>query len=281
LLFVEFIFAHNANLNLSLNIMDVLFNTFELSIEDVCLPINCSNPFNNVPHELGRMAAEQLQRQLTLPQEWAHNFGLVEIQTGPIIGKMFGVLVVKNTNNNIGFLKAFSGKIGGTYTIDGFVPPIYDSLTDDGFLTSGMIELSRLSEIINALILENFKLNKSQIDTLKKQRSLHSSALQDKLFEQYSFLNQHKEVKSLTAIFYDYLNIRPSSGAGDCTLPKLMQYAYQNNMRPLAMAEFWWGLSPKSVHRQHLAYYPACQEKCEPILRHMLQGIKLDSDLKK
>lgn len=261
--------------------MDDLFCTFELSIEDVKLPLNCSNPFDKVPHDLGRMAAEQLQKQLALPLEWEHNFGLDETQTSPVIGKMFGVLVVRDKYKNIGFFKAFSGKIAGTYFVNGFVPPIYDSLSDDGFLTSGMIELGKLNNLINALTLENPKTNKSKIEGLKKQRSLHSSDLQDRLFEQYSFLNQYNEEKSLNAIFFDYLNIRPSSGAGDCALPKLLQYAFQHEMQPLAMAEFWWGLSPKSVHRHHLAYYPACKEKCEPILRHMLMDIELDEKSKK
>ena len=255
---------------------DSFFTHFDLSIDGISLPTNCANPFNTSPHLLGRMAAEQLQKKLTNPKEWEHNFGLDKKLTGPIIGKMFGVLVVKDPNGAIGFLSAFSGKMAGTYNIDGFVPPIYDSLSTEGFLTSGMIELGRLNDEINSLMVDDPKKNQLQIETLKRHRSLHSSALQDRLYQQYSFLNQHQVEKSLTDIFHDFLRIRPSSGAGDCALPKLLQYAFQNKMQPLAMSEFWWGLSPKSIHRKHLAYYPACQEKCAPILRHMLEGIKLE-----
>jgi tRNA pseudouridine32 synthase/23S rRNA pseudouridine746 synthase len=47
-------------------------------------------------------------------------------------------------------------------------------------------------------------------------------------------------------------------------------------MRPLAMAEFWWGESPKSDFWKHKQYYPSCKEKCEPILGFMLQGIEIE-----
>lgn len=263
------------------NYIEEVFTPLELPIDKIGLPMNCANPFYNTPHDLGRLAAEQLQKQLILPQKWEHNFGLDEKLTGPIIGKMFGVLAVIDKNNSIGFLKSFSGKMAGTYIIDGFVPPIYDSLSDEGFLTEGMIKLGILNDEINFLISESNESNKFKITALKFQRSLHSSALQDRLFQQYSFLNQYKKEKNLIDIFYDYSKIRPSSGAGDCALPKLLQFAFKHDMQPLAMAEFWWGLSPKSLHRQHLAYYPACKEKCKPILQHMLQGIKIETHLNK
>ena len=44
------------------------------------------------------------------------------------------------------------------------------------------------------------------------------------------------------------------------------------------MAEFWWGESPKSAIRKHKHFYPACQGKCQAILGHMLQGIKIDEN---
>ena len=255
---------------------DNLITPFELPIEDIPYPLNCANPFNTVPHELGKMAAEQLQRTLTLPKSWIHNFGFDIESSEPIIGKMFGVLVVKDQNNNTGFISAFSGKMAGRYDIAGFVPPIYDSLASDGFLTAGMITLGKMIDQIKKLELENPEENKSKINSLKRQRSLHSSELQDQLFQHYLFINQYQEEKSLHDIFYDFLKIRPSSGAGDCALPKLLQYAFKQKLKPIAMAEFWWGLSPKSIYREHQSYYPACKEKCEPILQHMLKGIILD-----
>jgi tRNA pseudouridine32 synthase/23S rRNA pseudouridine746 synthase len=82
----------------------------------------------------------------------------------------------------------------------------------------------------------------------------------------------------LREIFENALYKNPPAGAGECAAPKLLQYAFQHNMKPIAMAEFWWGLSPKSDFWKHGQYYPACQEKCRPILDHMLAGIETDEE---
>ena len=70
----------------------------------------------------------------------------------------------------------------------------------------------------------------------------------------------------------------PPGGTGDCCAPKLLQYAYQHGLKPVCMAEFWWGAPTKTELRQHLNYYPACRGKCKPILSWMLQGLEVDSD---
>jgi tRNA pseudouridine32 synthase / 23S rRNA pseudouridine746 synthase len=44
------------------------------------------------------------------------------------------------------------------------------------------------------------------------------------------------------------------------------------------MAEFWWGVSPKSEIRKHGQFYPACRGKCEPILAHMLDGLDVEKN---
>ena len=83
--------------------------------------------------------------------KWNHNFGLSEIlEEIPVIGKMFGVLVVKNASNEIGFLAAFSGKLAGGNHHAYFVPPVFDLLTDGGFLNVGMQELTRIIKEIKA-----------------------------------------------------------------------------------------------------------------------------------
>lgn len=116
-----------------------------------------------------------------------------------------------------------------------------------------------------------------QIEALKKERKEKSAALQQQLFEQYSFLNQYGQTKSLHDIFSETVLGVPSA-AGECATPKLLQYAFLNGYQPLAMAEFWWGASPKSEIRVHEQFYPACTGKCKPILKHMLEGMELDDD---
>jgi tRNA pseudouridine32 synthase/23S rRNA pseudouridine746 synthase len=120
--------------------------------------------------------------------------------------------------------------------------------------------------------------SEAEIEALKNDRRDRSSALQKQLFEQYEFLNKDGVKKSLQSIFIDTVFGKPPSAAGECATPKLLQYAFLNGYKPLAMAEFWWGASPKSEIRKHKQFYPACTGKCKPILKHMLEGITLDED---
>lgn len=115
----------------------------------------------------------------------------------------------------------------------------------------------------------------NEINKLKELRKQKSAALQRLLFAEYAFLNKDKETKSLGKIFND----NPPAGAGECAAPKLLHYAFQNDLKPIAMAEFWWGQSPKSEIRRHKQFYPSCKSKCEPILMgHMLKGLALEAN---
>ena len=118
----------------------------------------------------------------------------------------------------------------------------------------------------------------TEIEKLKNERKQRSAALQQKLFEQFRMLNAKGEVKDLCTIFEQTVHKIPPAGAGECALPKLLQYAYLHQLKPLAMAEFWWGNSPKTEVRHHGYYYPSCKGKCEPILQHMLQGLEVDGN---
>ena len=130
----------------------------------------------------------------------------------------------------------------------------------------------------------NFQIEKAQnevnllldeINQHKDERRQKSGALQQKLFAEYSFLNQFGERKSIGEIF----NNNPPAGAGECAAPKLLHYAFEHNLKPIAMAEFWWGQSPKSEIRKHKQFYPACKSKCEPILlSHMLKGLDMETN---
>ena len=118
----------------------------------------------------------------------------------------------------------------------------------------------------------------NKIIDLMALRKKTSAILQNTLFEKYRFLNQQKETKGLLAIFNNPSS-RPPAGAGDCSAPKLLQYAFQHHLTPIALAEFWWGISPNSEIRKHKNFYPSCQSRCKPILNHMLEGIDMDENL--
>ncbi|AJR04115.1 RluA family pseudouridine synthase [Siansivirga zeaxanthinifaciens] len=113
---------------------------------------------------------------------------------------------------------------------------------------------------------------------LKTTRAELSASIQQKIHQQYKFLNAKGETKDLLDIFKDTKTPIPPAGSGECAAPKLFQYAYKNNLTPVAMAEFWWGASPKSEVRKHQQFYPSCRSKCEPILGHMMQGLNVEDN---
>ena len=338
------------------------FIAFKNKTDNYVLPKQFTFPFYYEPHPLCILASQELQQYLKTQKEWQHNFGITKNEINPT-GKMFGVLLVQNSKNEIGYLAAFSGKLSGVNQLSFFVPPIFDMLDENGFYKKEEAILNRLNDEIEQLeqnpeiselkqllkseneqsveaiskyreqIIENRKKRKikrieaeeklspsayhitkedlakesikeknelkkqtiywkeriqkieleleeitSKITQKRKDRKKRSNTLQKKLFEQYHFLNIKGETKSLNQIFNETHQVTPPAAAGECSAPKLLQYAFENKFKPLAMAEFWWGESPKSSIRKHGHFYPACQGKCRPILGHMLKGMKVDEN---
>jgi len=150
-----------------------------------------------------------------------------------------------------------------------FVPSLFDISTNDYFINKGMKRLTELGlHIEKSISGGNFQ--QSKITELRKERKQLSKQLQQELFNQYDFINDRGEVKNVCDIFDDFYGKKPPSGAGECAAPKLLQYAFEKKMQPIAIAEFWWGISPTSKHRKHLEFYPSCEEKCRPILTFMI-----------
>lgn len=118
----------------------------------------------------------------------------------------------------------------------------------------------------------------NQLFNLKEKRKNMSNTLQGEIFDSYYFLNNKKEKRSLQSIFQNTIDHKPPAGAGECAAPKLLQFAFENDLKPICLGEFWWGASPKSEVRVHKQVYPACRGKCEPILGHMLKGVEMDEN---
>ncbi|MCJ8313515.1 MAG: RNA pseudouridine synthase [Saccharospirillaceae bacterium] len=333
------------------------FTTFKTSTEFCTLPERFTFPFCYQPHPLSLIAVSELQRFLLSDLRWSN------IDQG--VGRMFGVLVVKNKNNELGYLSAISGKTNSDIVLGQFVPPVFDmdittkdkSYTDEQTIINQIntdikrLELNpdlelfkqnlekkthefkselelkktnmaqdkklrkalRLSEkeklsseafkqlnelldqksIKNKLQLRDLKNSlqaeveiaqqnlshlTDEIDQLKQLRKTKSVALQNLIFQQYQFLNNKGQQKNLIDIFSPTTRMIPPAGAGDCATPKLLQYAFQWGLKPIVLAEFWWGAAPKSEVRQHGNFYTACLGKCQPILAHMLDGTLLDEN---
>ncbi len=316
----------------------------EKQIKGIELPRKFTWPFHYSPHPLCQTAAIETQRHIARQEEWQE-----ELRKG----KMFGVLVVCDNDNRLGYLAAFSGNLAGSNFHDYFVPPIYDALQPDGFFKIGEAEISKINYKITELesseklqnaqkrlatisleaqklitqAKEQLSLNKqlrnkrrldgtdetiliaesqhekaefnrlkkrlneaisiaqeelniiiTEIERLKEERKSRSAQLQLKLFAEYRLLNGRGETKGICEIFAEARNELPPAGTGECAAPKLLQYAYQQGLRPIAMAEFWWGDSPKGEIRRHGNFYPSCIGKCHPTLLYMMQGLDVEDN---
>lgn len=333
------------------------------SIEDIPLPERFTFPFYYEPHPLTRIAAAELQYYLETQTDLEHNFGLDGSPDATAIGKMFGVLVVQDTEGKLGYLSAFSGKLAGSNDHQKFVPPVFDMLSENSFFLKEVEVINTINARIDQLTADEeylrlgqeieklsatsaeeiaafrkeMKGNKERrgqlreqlrnsmdeheyaiaeadlvkqslfdkhrlkmliashsqdleqkkavlavleedIESLKQERKERSAALQQQLFDQYVFLNKEGKRKSLQDIFRLTPFGKPPSAAGECAIPKLLQFAFANGYKPVAMGEFWWGAAPKSEIRKHKHFYPACTGKCKPILEHMLEGMPVEDN---
>lgn len=130
-------------------------------------------------------------------------------------------------------------------------------------------ELRRLKKSLatKTALEETYDAFQADLARLRHMRKQLSDALQQWLFSQFKMLNASRETCDLPTLFG---NNMPPAGSGECCEPKLLQYAYRHGYKPLQIAMFWWGASPKEEIRHHLQFYPACHGKCKPILRWML-----------
>ena len=206
-------------------------------------------PFCYEPHPLCLLACDEVKAEIE--------------RIAPSEGKMFGVLVAEDSEGRLGFLAAYSGLLCGRNDWEYFVPPVFDAQQPDGY----------------------FRQKEREIMASSRHKEM-SQDLQLWLFRQYRMLNANGDSRDLVEIWRDYhQNPKiqkkfplPPGGTGDCCAPKLLQYAYQHQLKPVCMAEFWWGPSPASEIRHHGEFYPACRGKCKPVLTWMLQGLDVDPD---
>ena len=231
-------------------------------------PAALNNPFDYEPHPLCKAAARQVCLYINKVEAW---------QADLAAGKMLGVLVCVDGEGQLGFLAAYSGLLAGRNDWDYFVPPVFDAQQPDGHFKQTERRISAINAEVAALT-DGSPAAARRAETLKQQRRQLSEELQQWLFRQYRVLNMQGQAKDLVDIWHDYhqserLRRRfplPPGGSGDCCAPKLLQYAFGHGLRPLAIAEFWQGASPRGEIRHHGHYYPACSGKCKPILSWML-----------
>lgn len=239
-----------------------IFN-FTTDLSKVKIPKELNNPFGRQVPEIAQLAAEEFHGFIdSVSRDWNYDFHAQK-------GKMFGVLVVQKPDNSYGYLGAISGKLPGNATCPQLTPSIFDDSVDDFFINKGMKALTDIGTKIKAAS------DSTEIDALKAIRKEKSYALQRQLFSHYRFLNLRGVERDLLAIFSDSSLGNPPSAAGECAAPKLLHFAFAHQLTPIALAEFWWGKPRKHLEREHKEFYPACKNKCRPILEYMLDDREL------
>ena len=274
---------------------------------DIEPPSQLNNPFNYEPHPLCLLAAEEVKKYVRAHEELLEDaergemFGVLIVKPRPTPSPPYkeGAITSKvekditprpigrGQGEGLGFLAAYAGLLAGRNDWDWFVPPIYDAQQPDGHFKQTEAKISALNKEIEALEAplegslptgEGGGRGSGHLLSLKHQRKQMSNDLLLWLFEQYNLVNYKGEVRNVVDIWRSYHNspklLRkfplPPGGTGECCAPKLFQYAFQNGLEPLAIAEFWWGESPKQEIRHHFQFYPACNGKCKPILTWMI-----------
>ena len=324
-----------------------MFHHFSSDISGIELPQHFNNPFHYTPHPLCGVAVDELRRFLNGNKEWAADVAN---------GKMLGVLVVRSSSGEVGYVAGFSGLLCGKNRQPGFVPPVFDFLSPDGYFKREEGKISSINKTVaciknsseyiaaveavateksraeNALAIRRaeyaankarraekraagglspeetallvresqfekaelkrlaarlkedverakivLRLFEDKLSSLSDERKKRSATLQEWLFTQFKVLDACGNEKSLLEIFAEKRGCLPPAGAGECAAPKMLQYAYKNNLQPLAMAEFWVGASPQGEVRRDGCFYGACMSKCHPILTYMLQGVEVEA----
>ncbi len=326
-----------------------LLTFFEPATSPEAWPGPMPSPFASVPHDLARRAAKIVAGDLQAEDRpYQHDFTKVGG------GKMFGVLVVVDSQNCVGFLRAVSGMLGGQWDVPGLVPPLFDQGEREDFWPAGQQALAVLEAQLQRLLgeiagqkVESEALARAQAKSLarlrlaheggrklraqarerlmaiapceKRERELQELAEQSRaqrregkllrkeqrlqlapleslmlqaeeerlalkeerrelsnrlllrIQDGYEIVSGTGESASLRSI---YAPKEPPGGSGDCAAPKLLVYAHRHGLRPLALAEFWWGASPLGGGRHSEHFYPPCKSKCGPLLPFLLQGVE-------
>ncbi len=230
-----------------------------------------NNPYYYHPQCAVRHVADDVLYTIEHTPQWSSLFEQ---------GKMLGILIIENPNsitrnlsdtihylNNTYYLIAYSGVVNGLEDKNHyFVPAVYDLQNPDDFY----LQKDRDISDINHLLASSQNLSATKIKELKQERKNQSIALQKEIFSHFNFLNPSGTYKNVINIFADAKRGLPPGGTGECAAPRLLQFAYQHGLKPLYIAEFWYGRSPNNLQRIHGHFYPSCIEKCSPILKYML-----------
>ena len=311
------------------------------SLSDISPSIGFDSPFCNSPALIAQEAAFALQQQLESLDLGQHDF------FAPSGGQIFGVLVVRDAEGQLGYLQAFSGQVAEQWQWPGFVSPAFNQQKRQAFLPDAQqtliewslqlqslkndpafIEAQRQLQENEGVMQEHTRTLQAQLVERKAARRVARETADEETLatlrgegeadarlradDKRHVRERLKALNDAVAVFSDqieelssryasldretYQHVQasyqlpnaegqwadlsvlfagrePLEGIGDCAGAKLLSSAYRNNLRPIALAEFWWGAEPLDGVRHHRHFYPSCRGRCGPLLAFMLQGL--------
>lgn len=132
------------------------------------LPARFNDPFHYLPSDIVKFAADELKEYLKVQNDFEYAFGHDENS----VGKMFGILVVKNNSGQTGYLAAFSGKINESNTLPGFVTPVFDVLEPTGEFKTGEQKLNEINrKIFETENSEEYLILKNQLEEILREKN--------------------------------------------------------------------------------------------------------------
>lgn len=221
-----------------------------------------------VEHCKNLMAELDVQGRIDLnvPMENADPELSTDYLMGKARGQMFGIMVYHDSDGHEGTARAFSGQYNGRWEIPGWVQPIIDVEEFD--------ELTKTTERRIKMIgrhMAQLPQGSAQHAELALSRKELSRHLMREIHSIYRIHNFKGEVRPMPEIVNTQKGI--PTGTGDCCAPKLLNHAARNGLRPISIAEFYYGRENRSGTRSHKHFYPSCTDKCGLILGFMLCGL--------
>ncbi len=223
------------------------------------------------------------------------------LQASP--GKMLGVALVETPDGRQEMLRAFSGELGGLRDWAGWVPPVLrrkdtadleaatlarigeteramkscdvagaqQRLRDALAERKATTRQQRSAEVAERVVRARQALvaERTRLQELRDARRQASRALSTALFDTTALTNARGERRPLREIF---VGSGIAGGTADCAIPKLLEAANTARLRPIALAEAWWGSTLNG--RTHGSVHGPCERKCRPILGHLLCGLE-------
>jgi hypothetical protein len=182
---------------------------------------------------------------------------------GEARGKMFGVLECRSKEGKQQWLYGFSGQYNGRWLVPGWAGPLFDLKRYRALHDPAEQNIKTLTSRIK-------RASEDEKKSLSAERAVRSQRLMQKLHGLYRLKNFRGSSATLDQVLQTGAN-KPT-GIGDCCAPKMLNQAAALALAPVSLAEFYYGRENRSATRIHRSFYPACTDKCAPLIGFMLCG---------